>query len=182
MKAPTAYPETVKRFINACRATDLQMRAYIDLGFHTGLRPQELCDLDWSDVDLAAGVIHVRCGKGGQSRTVGIAKTYGWVELWRAQGGKGLVFKTRNGKPWDTYHVQRAFQRLSKATGERLTPHSLRHGCAVAVAEVADIDSPTPLATMNKVRRQLGHAWLRTTEVYLVGLRDVGKPVSAMSF
>jgi integrase len=181
MKAPTAYSETVKLFIDACKV-NLQMKAYIDLGYHTGLRPQELCDLQWSDVDLEAGTIHVRCGKGGQSRTVGIAKTYGWVELWRAQGGNGLVFKTRNGKPWDTYHVQRAFQRLSDKTGEKLTPHSLRHGCAVAVAEAADIDSPTPLATMNQVRRQLGHAWLRTTEVYLEGLRDTGTPVSAMAF
>jgi integrase len=74
------------------------------------------------------------------------------------------------------------FQRLSRKTGERLTPHSLRHGCAVAVAEAADKDSPTPLATINKVKRQLGHAWLRTTECYLDGLRTTGLPVNRMAF
>lgn len=183
MKTPTANPETVKRFIDACRPTDLQTKAFIDLGFHTGLRPQELCDLDWSDIDLANGKIHVRNGKGGVARDVDIANCYGWIQLLQAKcGGTGLVFRTRTARKWDTYHVQRTFQRLSKLTGERLTPHSLRHGCAVAVAEAADVDSPTPLATINKVKRQLGHRWLRTTEVYLEGLRVTGKPVSAMSF
>lgn len=179
-KAPTAYPETVKRFIEAC-GVDIQAKAYLDLAFHSGLRPQELCDLDWSDIDLVARTVHVRNGKGGFARTVAIACDYGYIAIWRERcGGIGPVFKTRTGKAWTTFQIQRKFQALSKRVGERLTPYSLRHGCAVAVAEVADRESNSPLATVATVQRQLGHRYMGTSYTYLSGLR--GKQVARMAF
>lgn len=158
MRAITA--DEVKQLIKACKPTDLQGRAFVDLAYHSGLRPAEMCELQWADVDLAARRVRVRHGKGDRSRVSAIAETFGYLELWRGQsGGQGYVFKTRAGKPWQTSHVRRLFTRLSELTGVDASPHCLRHAHAHSVwAETKDL---------GLVSAQLGHQRLSTTDEYL---------------
>ena len=156
----TATANEVNKLIKGCKATDLQSRAYLDLAFHSGLRPAELCDLDWADIN--GNRVTVRCGKGGKRRVVALAETYGWVELWREKsGGTGYVFRTRAEKQWQTSHVRRLLARLSERAAVKIHPHEIRHAHALMVwNETKDL---------GLVNRQLGHARLATTDVYLKG-------------
>lgn len=169
----TATADVTKKLIKACKATDLQSRAYLDLAFHSGLRPAELCDLQWEDVQ--ADRVHVRCGKGGKARTVALAETYGYVELWREQsGGTGYVFRTRTGKQWQTSHVRRLFTRLSAGAGVDAHPHGMRHGHALSVWEAT--------RDLGLVSQQLGHKRLATTDEYLKARGMNLAPVAALRF
>ena len=48
----------------------------------TGLRSSELCALDWRDIDLEAGALRVRLGKGGKQRQIFFNDTL-WNDLIR---------------------------------------------------------------------------------------------------
>jgi integrase len=154
----TITADTTKKLIKACKMTELREKAFLDLTFHSGLRPAEACALRWEDVELNR--IHVRNGKGGKARTVALAETYGYLESWReVSGGTGYVFATRNGQAWQTSHVRRLFGRLAKRAGVTAHPHGMRHGHALRVWEATK--------DLGLVNRQLGHARLATTDEYL---------------
>lgn len=169
----TLSANDVKMLIRALRVTELQAKAYLDLTFHSGLRPAEACDLKWSDIQ--GGRVWVRNGKGGKARIVDLASTYGYVEAWREQsGGVGYVFRTRTGAKWQTSHCRRLFTRLSAATGIDAHPHGMRHAHALAVWDQTK--------DLGLVANQLGHARLATTDEYLKGRGvELGR-VAALSF
>ncbi len=69
--------EDVKTLISACSSgtpTDDRDRAVFLVLLDTGLRAQELCDINLEDADLNTGGITIRYGKGGKTRTVFIGK------------------------------------------------------------------------------------------------------------
>lgn len=170
----TATVEATKKLINACKPSDLKSRAYIDLAFHSGLRPAELCALRWQDIDLEARTVVVRRGKGGKCRTVSLAETYGWVQLWRQQASGEYVFATSSGRPWQTSHVRRLFGRLCEKAGVSVSPHGMRHGHAASVWHQTK--------DLALVSRQLGHAYLSTTDEYLKDIQvDLGR-VAELAF
>lgn len=161
-KRKAGRPDDVEALIAACRPTDVQAKAYLDLAFHSGLRPQELCDLRWEDVTDKH--VFVRNGKGGQARRSILTKTYGWVERHRQlSGGTGFVFTTKTGKPWHVSHTREIFTRLSARIETNLAPHSLRHGHACEFYKASGNDI---VATS----RQLGHSSIAVTDAYLKGL------------
>jgi integrase/recombinase XerC len=171
----TLTANDVKKLISALRLRDLQAKAFIDLAFHTALRPAELCDLQWSDIE--GGRVHVRCGKGSRARTVALVPTYGYLEAWKQQsGGVGYVFCTAKGKQWQTSHVRRLFTRLSEKTGLDAHPHGMRHAAALAIWHATK--------DLGAVSRQLGHVRLATTDVYLNGrgANEELDVVAALSF
>jgi len=65
--------EDVKRVLGVCGTRD---RALVMTLIDSGVRRGEVLALDWEDVDLRTGAIHVRRGKGGKARVTYIgAKT-----------------------------------------------------------------------------------------------------------
>ncbi len=168
-------PDEVKELIHACRPTALRDKGLIDLMYHTGLRVSEALDLRWSDID--GNRVTVRCGKGGKRRVSALTTTYGWFELWLAQSGacgEDYLFTTRTGKPLATSHVRRLLSKLGAKTGIDTHPHGLRHGHAVALYE-AGLD-------LAGISRQLGHAKISTTAIYLQGLGVDLEKVAALAF
>jgi len=168
-------PTEVKTLIHACRPTSLRDKALIDVMYHSGLRVSEALALRASDVEEDR--ITVRCGKGGKRRLVALVTTYGWFELWLAQSGaagEDLVFTTRTGEQLATSHVRRLLKRLGTRTKIDTHPHGLRHGHAVALYE-AGLD-------LAGISRQLGHARISTTAIYLQGLGVDLDKVAALAF
>lgn len=168
-------PEEVKTLIHACRPTALRDKALLDLLYHSGLRVSESLDLQRLDID--GDRVTVRCGKGGKQRISALATTYGWFELWLTQcgsSGDDYIFTTSTGKRLATSHVRRLLARLGKQTGVDTHPHGLRHGHAVALYE-AGLD-------LAGISRQLGHARISTTAIYLQGLGVDLDKVAALSF
>ncbi len=164
----------VRALIRACsnRApTGIRNRALIAVMWRCGLRISEALALEPRDVDLEAGTVRVRHGKGDRSRTVGLdsataAIVARWMDRRRSLGhnGRRRLFCTLDGSPVDQSYVRHLLRRLATKAGveRRVHPHALRHTYS---AELAREGTP-----MNVLRDALGHSSLATTDRYL---RDV---------
>jgi site-specific recombinase XerD len=147
-------------------------RAIIVVLWRAGLRIQEALALAEHDLDYRRGSILVRSGIGGRRREVGL-DDWGWEQLqpWlnaRAELPVGPLFciidgPTR-GRPWSGAAVRAEFRRLAGRAGirRRFAPHQLRHAHALELAREG--------VPLNIIQRQLGHANLGTTSIYLQGI------------
>jgi site-specific recombinase XerD len=147
-------------------------RALIVVLWRAGLRISEALALAESDLDSARGAILVRRGKGGKRREVGMDR-WGW-ELLRPwlEHREGLplgalfcvIRGPTAGRPWSPACARAHLHRLCARAGvrRRFAPHQLRHAHAVELAREG-----VPLVV---IQRQLGHANLGITSVYLEGI------------
>ncbi|MDQ6817647.1 MAG: tyrosine-type recombinase/integrase [Actinomycetota bacterium] len=166
-------PEAIA-LIKACSSrapTGIRNRALIVVLWRSGLRISEALQLELRDVDLEAGTIRVRHGKGDKSRTVGIdeqtaALLARWIDRRRAlsPGARSSVFCTLQGGRIDSSYIRRLLPRLARKAGieRRVHAHGLRHTYAAELAR-----EKTPI---NVIRDALGHTSLAVTDRYL---RDV---------
>jgi integrase len=171
-----ADPPTVDEIVSVMRhASDdrhgWRVRAMIVVLWRAGLRIQEALALVEPDLDHRRGSILVRSGKGGRRREVGMDE-WGWEQLhpWlntRAQLPVGPLFciidgPTR-GRPWSGAAVRTEFRRLAVRAGVR---RRLRLTSCVTRTRLS---SPARVP-LNIIQRQLGHANLGTTSIYLQGI------------
>ena len=172
-----ADPPTIEEIVAVMRALGdraegLRMRALIVVLWRAGLRISEALALAESDLDPRRGAILVRRGKGGKRREVGM-DTWAWDHLmpWlqlRQTMPVGALFciiygQTR-GRPWTQPAVRAQLGRVAAraAVRRRFVPHQLRHAHAVEMAREG-----VPLMV---IQRQLGHANLGITSIYLQGI------------
>jgi integrase/recombinase XerD len=164
-------PEEVRSLIRACSArapTGIRNRALLAVLARGGLRVSEALALRPKDVDPAAGSLTVLRGKGGRSRVAGLdpgamALVERWLQVRRALGvgPRRPLFCTLKGGPLQSAYLRELLPRLARKAGveKRVHPHGLRHThAAELVAEGVPV---------NVIQAQLGHASLRTTDVYL---------------
>ena len=143
----------------------------LHLAFAAGLRVSELVTLRMDQLDQqTAATIHVM-GKGRRERVLPLWKeTVTAIKKWlavRNHNGDSELFlnaagraMTRSGFEYIlTKHVATAAGKQPSIGKKRVTPHVLRHTCAMH----------TLLATkdVRKVSLWLGHASLQSTEIYL---------------
>jgi integrase len=108
------------------------------IGYRHGLRASELCDLQWSQVELATGRLHVRRAKNGSPSVHPLQgdEIRALRRLQREQGPSSHVFMTERDGPM----TPKAFHALLGRIGARadmpfpVHPHMLRHGCGYALA------------------------------------------------
>jgi site-specific recombinase XerD len=157
--------EQVETLIKAC--DDIRDKALILLMVDTGLRREEVCQLDWEDVDITSGVVRVDRGKGGKARSVVVGVTTRRALLaYRRELNMpaGPLFVTRDGLRFLPMGLRAIFQRLTKKTGIKVTPHSLRRTFATMSLR----------AGMNPIHLQglLGHSTLDMTRRYIQMVDD----------
>jgi len=140
--------------------------------WRAGLRISEALALAETDLDPDRGSVVVRRGKGGRRREIGM-DPWGWEQLrpWlEARVGLpvGALFcviggPTR-GRPWSSSAARTQLRCLAEHAGvrRRFAPHQLRHAHAVEMAREG--------IPLNVIQRQLGHANLGITSVYLQGI------------
>jgi site-specific recombinase XerD len=172
-----ADPPTVDEIVAVMRRAredrhGWRLRAMIVVLWRGGLRIQEALALVEHDLDPRRGSLLVRNGKGGKRREVGMDE-WGWEQLhpWlaaRAELPVGPLFciidgPTR-GRPWASAAVRHELRRLAARAGvrRRFAPHQLRHAHALELAREG--------VPLNLIQRQLGHANLGTTSIYLQGI------------
>jgi len=172
-----ADPPSVEEIVAIMRrvGTDrhgARLRGLIVVLWRGGLRIQEALALSERDLDPHRGSILVRRGKGGRRREVGMDE-WGFEQLrpWLVERAKlpvGPLFcvidgPTR-GRPWSPAGVRVEFRRVAAEAGirRRFAPHQLRHAHALELAHEG--------VPLNIIRRQLGHANLGTTSIYLQGI------------
>lgn len=148
------------------RAAALVLRddAVLELLYAAGLRVSELCGLDVGGVDLPGRTVTV-LGKGSRERRLPVhdrcAEALGrWLHEGRAalatpDSPAEAVFFNRTGRRIGPRDVRRILDRRSPVPTH---PHALRHSMATHLLDGG--------ADLRVVQEMLGHASLRTTQVY----------------
>ncbi len=130
-------------------------RAMLHLAFAAGLRVSELVTLRMDQLDQQAATIHVMGT--AIKKWLAVRSHNGEPELFLNAAGRAM---TRSGFEYIlTKHVATAAGKQPSIGKKRVSPHTLRHTCAMH----------TLLATrdVRKVSLWLGHASLQSTEIYL---------------
>ena len=147
-------------------------RAMLHLAVCAGLRVSELTGLKVEDIDLSSMSIRV-LGKGRRERTLPLWKTTAAaLRAWLAIRGKVAtpeVFVSARGEPLSRWgfayllkqHAAVAARQQPGLAKNRVSPHVLRHTCAMIILQATQ--------DIRKVSLWLGHATLTTTEVYTRG-------------
>lgn len=149
----------------------LRDRAMLHLAFAAGLRVSELIGLRLDQIEQGtAPCVHVM-GKGRRERILPLWKETAtaiavWLkaraphrdpELFLSATGRAL---TRSGFEYIlAKHVAIAARSQPSIAGKRVTPHVLRHSCAMHTLQAT--------RDIRKVALWLGHASLQSTETYL---------------
>lgn len=147
-------------------------RAMVQLALTGGLRVSELVGLRMDEVAFNGRYVDVRVrGKGRRERALTLWKSVGdtlraWLAVRGAASAPELFLNawgtamTRSGFARVlARHVAAATERCPSLRTKRVSPHVLRHSCALNTLQAT--------RDLRKVSLWLGHASTQTTEVYL---------------
>lgn len=146
-------------------------RAMLHLAFAAGLRVSELVGLRLDQIDCRGmSTVHV-IGKGRRERILPlwketVAVVNAWLKVRPPSGAPELFLNarlqamTRSGFEYIlAKHVATAARKVPSIAGKGVSPHVLRHTCAMHTLQAT--------RDVRKVSLWLGHASLQSTEVYL---------------
>lgn len=141
------------------------------LAIHTGLRVSELVSVKCGNVALGTSA-YIRCtGKGRKERTtplasdtVSVLKT--WMEERKGESHDPLFISARDSalsvdavQRLVAKHSKAAVSKCSSMARKRVTPHTLRHTCAMNLLH-SGVDTSV-------IALWLGHEHIQTTQIYL---------------
>ena len=146
-------------------------RAMLHLAYAAGLRVSELTGLVCGDLGQPhLDTVHV-CGKGRRERILPLWKETRavlrqWLAIRPCDGDRNLFLNAR-AKVMSRHgfahrlalHVATARQEAPSMTTKRISPHTLRHSCAMHTLEAT--------GDIRKVSLWLGHQSIQSTEIYL---------------
>lgn len=152
-------------------ASGLRDRAMLCLAYNAGLRVSELVGLSLDDLQAPA-LDRIRVlGKGRRGRVLPLWKeTRGALRSWLAVRPDSpdrhlFLNASRTGLTRRGFakrlalHAEAAARAVPSIAGKAVTPHALRHACALHTLEAT--------SDIRQVALWLGHASLRSTEMYL---------------
>jgi site-specific recombinase XerD len=153
------------------RWTGRRDHALLTLALQTGLRVSELTGLRNQDLELRTGP-NVRCwGKGRKQRATPLRpQTVSVLRTWtKERGGRPEepLFPTSRGTPLTrdaiatlvAKHAHTAASRQKSLTTKKITPHVLRHTCAMRLLR-SGVDRVV-------LALWLGHEHVKTTDIYM---------------
>jgi len=145
-------------------------RAMLHVAYSAGLRVAELVGLRVDDISLGS-VVSVRIrGKGRKERTLPLWKeTASALRAWlavRSDAKAPELFLNAKGEAMTRWgfdyllkkHGNTAAQRYPSLLEKRVSPHVVRHTCAIVILQATH--------DIRKVALWLGHASVQTTEMY----------------
>lgn len=146
----------------------IQQKLIIDILYSTGMRRQELINLQWNDVNFNTQQIKVT-GKGNKQRLIPFGNDLkialqdfkqAQTTLWQNISVPTYVFLTKDGKQLYANLVYRIVKTNLAlcSTAEKKSPHVLRHSFATHMSNNG--------AKLNDIKELLGHASLASTQVY----------------
>jgi integrase/recombinase XerD len=167
----TLSPEDVEKLLAAPSGPAWRVErdtALLEVLYASGARVSETVGLKTDAVDPSLRVVRL-FGKGSKTRIVPLGARARealtkWVENGRrfvAGGTKSdHVFLTKSGRPMRRNDAWRVVKQCALAAGlsSDLSPHTLRHSFATHLVEGG--------ADLRSVQEMLGHASIKTTEVY----------------
>jgi site-specific recombinase XerD len=167
----TLKPDDVSRLLEKIPAsTPLEQRdrALFELAYSSGLRAEELVDLDVNSINFDQEQVRVE-GKGAKTRFVptgepALRSIATYLERARpALSGadpEPALFLSKSGKRLSTSDVRRRLRVWARhaSTQTGVHPHALRHSFATHLLEGG--------ADLRAIQEMLGHASISTTQVY----------------
>jgi site-specific recombinase XerD len=163
--------KSILKLPDMARPEGVRDRAMLSLTYICGLRVSEVLAISTRDVDLGPKpTIHV-VGKGRRARIMPLGpETVQLLRAWnsaRPHVPYDHVFLNRHGQPLTrdgfaarlTKYVQLATKAMPTLAAKRVTPHVLRHSCAMHMLKAT--------RDIRKVALWLGHASIQSTEIYL---------------
>ncbi len=143
-------------------------RAVLELLYSTGMRRQELVNLERQNIDIARGIVAIRQGKGKKDRFIPIGeRALLWLEKYLADVRSGhettdihTLFLDESGTKLDPHRISRAVRSYVEKSGvnKQGRCHLFRHTMATLMLENG--------ADIRFIQQMLGHAQLSTTEIY----------------
>ena len=132
---------------------------------YTGIRLQELIDLEESEVNLHSNEACIRKGKGQKDRVVALhprlrplLRAYAETKAQHGHPSRWFFNSVRSPGKLTPKNVQQVFLRISQKSGVKVTPHMLRHTFGRRCVEEN--------VNMRVIQTMMGHADITTTEVY----------------
>jgi len=165
--------EEIQALLDAPRPVDwagIRDRAMLHLCFAAGLRVSELTGLRMDDLSLHPRPSILVRGKGRRERCLPLWKeTATALRAWLAVRGAASVpeiFVNARREPMTRAgfeyvlekYVRTASKRCPSLAAKRISPHVLRHSCALTILQATK--------DLRKVSLWLGHANMQTTEIY----------------
>jgi len=159
-------PAEIKKLVWAC--DNPRDRCIIKLFAYTGIRREELQQLDIQDLDFERNRIYIREGKGDKSRIIPVAQSV-MADLKFLISGrqKGSVFLSQKGGRIALTHINWIVRKVGDRAGVKnpnprrkaINPHLFRHSFSRNALN-AGMD-------IRRVSQMLGHASIKTTvDVY----------------
>jgi len=175
-KQPQRLPRTLKAdevaaLLNRIPATtplELRDRAMFELAYSSGLRAEELVNLDLESIDFDAEQVRVE-GKGGKTRFVpagepALRSVAGYLERGRpglaGADAEPALLLSKSGRRLSTSDVRRRLRVWARNAAHQgaVHPHALRHSFATHLLEGG--------ADLRAIQELLGHSSISTTQVY----------------
>ena len=167
----TLKPDDIARLLERIPATtplEQRDRALFELAYSSGLRAEELVDLDVPAIDFDQEQVRVE-GKGNKTRFVPVGEpALRSIAAYLERGRPGLVsadpdpalFLSKSGKRLSTSDVRRRLRVWARhaSTQTGVHPHALRHSFATHLLDGG--------ADLRAIQELLGHASISTTQVY----------------
>jgi len=144
-------------------------RAMLETLYSTGVRRQELINLNVYDLDADRGVVMVREGKGKKDRIIPIgARALAWIDKYLEDvrpdlacgADPGTLFLATTGQPFGPARLAEIVREAvnDSGIGKRGSCHMFRHTMATLMLENG--------ADIRFIQAMLGHAELSSTEIY----------------
>lgn len=141
-------------------------RLILTLLYYTGIRRNELLNLNWSDLNLSKSTLIIRSGKGNKDRLIPLHKNVSflldkYIKERLPINTDALIVGERSRRMCKCSFVNllKMYLKISGLKKKRYTAHSFRHSFATHLIE-SGVD-------LFKVQSLLGHASLETTRVYI---------------
>lgn len=167
---PIAVPKEVRKAfsdveIDALRGAckNLKERALIETLLATGVRVDELCQMDITDVNFSSMTVHVRHGKGAKERVTyisNVGKKHLTAYLEDRADDSIPLFLNNQKQRLNPGGVRSILNVIAKAAGvENVHPHRFRRTFATTLA-ARGMD-------IQEIQRLLGHSNINTTMKYI---------------
>ena len=148
------------------RKNAIRDRLILTLLYYTGVRRNELLNLNWSDLNLSKSTMIIRSGKGNKDRLIPLHKNVSllldrYLEERLPLVDNSLIIGERGRRMCKCCFVDRLnmYLEISGLKKKGYSAHSFRHSFATHLIE-SGVD-------LFKVQKLLGHASLDTTKVYI---------------